>query len=224
MPSEEFRELIKNNNSFRDILSYWGLENKGGNNRTLHKRIQEEEINVDHIYHYYKSREIHRKSALPLDQVMVKGSKYCRGRLKKRLLQEGFLKNQCSLCKLGPKWEGKKLVLVLDHINGESDDHRLVNLRLLCPNCNSQQKTFAGRKLRKIRNCENCGKKISRTHGLCRKCSSIKNSINRRVVKNRPTKQMLMEDVRKMGYCATGRKHGVSDNTIRKWLRFAGEQ
>jgi 5-methylcytosine-specific restriction endonuclease McrA len=37
------------------------------------------------------------------------------------------------------------LVLVLDHINGDRSDNRITNLRLLCPNCNSQQNTFAGR-------------------------------------------------------------------------------
>ncbi len=35
--------------------------------------------------------------------------------------------------------------MVLDHINGECTDYRIENLRLLCPNCNSQQDTFAGR-------------------------------------------------------------------------------
>jgi hypothetical protein len=46
---------------------------------------------------------------------------------------------------LEPVWLGKPLVLILDHINGKHNDHRLVNLRLLCPNCNSQQPTFAGK-------------------------------------------------------------------------------
>jgi 5-methylcytosine-specific restriction endonuclease McrA len=35
--------------------------------------------------------------------------------------------------------------MVLDHRNGDNTDNRLDNLRLLCPNCNSQQATFAGR-------------------------------------------------------------------------------
>jgi hypothetical protein len=29
--------------------------------------------------------------------------------------------------------------------NGDTFDYRIENLRLLCPNCNSQQPTFAGR-------------------------------------------------------------------------------
>jgi 5-methylcytosine-specific restriction endonuclease McrA len=33
----------------------------------------------------------------------------------------------------------------LDHINGVRDDHRLENLRMLCPNCHSQTPTYGGR-------------------------------------------------------------------------------
>jgi hypothetical protein len=66
-------------------------------------------------------------------------------KLKSRLLCEGVLTNGCYECGSLPFWRGRPLVLVLDHINGDRYDYRLPNLRLLCPNCNSQQPTFAGR-------------------------------------------------------------------------------
>jgi 5-methylcytosine-specific restriction endonuclease McrA len=47
-------------------------------------------------------------------------------------------------------WNGIPLVLVLDHINGKNNDNRQNNLRLLCPNCNSQQSTFAGKNKKKM--------------------------------------------------------------------------
>ena len=62
-----------------------------------------------------------------------------------RWYKEGLIKNQCVICKLGPIWRKKHLVMVLDHINGIRNDHRLENLRFLCPNCNSQTETFTGR-------------------------------------------------------------------------------
>jgi 5-methylcytosine-specific restriction endonuclease McrA len=39
----------------------------------------------------------------------------------------------------------------IDHINGIGNDHRLENLRMLCPNCHSQTATYGGRNLRRRR-------------------------------------------------------------------------
>lgn len=89
------------------------------------------------------------KRAIPLDEVLVENSTYQRVHLKRRLLEQGLLENTCALCPQGPEWNGKPLVLALDHENGISNDNRLSNLRLLCPNCHSQTETFAGRNTRR---------------------------------------------------------------------------
>jgi hypothetical protein len=86
-----------------------------------------------------------RPAAKPLGEIL------CRGAVKRRVLREGILKNVCAECGLAPVWRGKPLVLVLDHINGVKGDHRVENLRLLCPNCNSQTPTFSGRNLKFVR-------------------------------------------------------------------------
>ena len=62
--------------------------------------------------------------------------------LKLRLIKEGFLKEECSSCHLGPEWNGKKLSLQLDHKDGNRKNNLLSNLRILCPNCHSQTDTF----------------------------------------------------------------------------------
>lgn len=49
---------------------------------------------------------------------------------------------ECSECSLGTIWNGKELVLQLDHINGIHTDDRMDNLRLLCPNCHTQTDTY----------------------------------------------------------------------------------
>jgi len=42
-------------------------------------------------------------------------------------------------------WNGEPLRLILDHENGVNSDNRPENLRLLCPNCDSQLLTRGGR-------------------------------------------------------------------------------
>lgn len=83
-----------------------------------------------------------------IDSLLTPGVSRSTVNLKKRLLQEGLLQERCVSCGAPPIWCGKPLTLHLDHINGDSKDHRLENLRLLCPNCHSQTLTYAGRNKR----------------------------------------------------------------------------
>lgn len=82
---------------------------------------------------------------IPLEEVLVENSSYNRSRLKQRLLKVGLKRNECELCGQGPTWNGKLLVLQLDHVNGVHDDNRLDNLRMICPNCHTQTPTFCSR-------------------------------------------------------------------------------
>lgn len=84
---------------------------------------------------------------IPDSEVFVANSQYVNNRVnvKKRLLATG-VKNECALCGQGPEWNGFPLTLQLDHINGINNDHRVENLRILCPNCHTQTETYAGRK------------------------------------------------------------------------------
>jgi hypothetical protein len=68
----------------------------------------------------------------------------CRHTIKRHLLRAGILENRCSWCGL-TSWRGQPISIQIDHINGIRDDHRVENLRMLCPNCHSQTETFAAR-------------------------------------------------------------------------------
>ena len=69
--------------------------------------------------------------------------------IKRTLLKAGVLKNRCEECGLS-EWRGRHISIQLDHRNGVRDDHRLENLRMLCPNCHSQTETFAAKNRRRI--------------------------------------------------------------------------
>ena len=98
---------------------------------------------------------IPRSKELPLAEIMTKDASYQTTRLKGRLLNDGILTNRCynTKCTLhyatDMKWAGEPIVLHLDHINGIPNDHRLTNLRLLCPNCHSQTPTYAGKNIKR---------------------------------------------------------------------------
>ena len=61
------------------------------------------------------------------------------------IIKRNLLEYKCSCCGIGDTWNEKKLVLQLDHINGVNNDHRLENLRFVCPNCHSQTSTYKGK-------------------------------------------------------------------------------
>ncbi|MDQ6929159.1 MAG: HNH endonuclease [Candidatus Eremiobacteraeota bacterium] len=86
-----------------------------------------------------------RPHAIPIDRLLA--AKRTRPHVKRRLLEAGILKNVCDECGLS-EWQRKPLSMHIDHINGTNDDHRLENLRMLCPNCHSQTATYAGRNKR----------------------------------------------------------------------------
>ncbi len=52
---------------------------------------------------------------------------------------------RCALCAGSTTWNGSELRFVLDHIDGDSENNRRENLRLICPNCDSQLPTFKAR-------------------------------------------------------------------------------
>ena len=78
-----------------------------------------------------------------IDELMAAPS-VRRTHLKDRLIREGLVQPRCAWCGID-RWRGQALSLELDHINGNPPDNRLVNLRLLCPNCHSQTETYSGR-------------------------------------------------------------------------------
>lgn len=81
-----------------------------------------------------------------LDEILVENSNYTNmTKLKERIIRAGLLEYRCAFCGNTGEWNGKHLTLQIDHINGDHHDHRLSNLRLLCPNCHSQTYNYAGR-------------------------------------------------------------------------------
>lgn len=50
----------------------------------------------------------------------------------------------CMLCE-NTEWKSQPIPLLMDHIDGNSENWSLNNLRKICPNCDAQLPTFKGR-------------------------------------------------------------------------------
>jgi protein-arginine kinase activator protein McsA len=218
MSNEMFTTLVAKSPSTRQILRYFGLGPTGANRNTLKKRITS--LGLD-ISHFTAPRGAVPKVAVSLCEVMVVGSKYARGHLKARLLKEGFLINTCAICGLGEMWNGKSITMRLDHENGVRDDNRLKNLRMVCPNCDSQLDTFSNKNWRRttrqiLRLCSGCGKEIHKDgkHGMCMSCYSFSNT---KIIW--PSLDELNALVAANPMVKVGKMLGVSDNAVRKRLK-----
>ena len=74
----------------------------------------------------------------------ILASSTSRWTVKRRLLRAGIIVNRCEECGIA-EWRGRPISIQIDHRNGVRNDHRLENLRMLCPNCHSQTETFGAK-------------------------------------------------------------------------------
>ena len=141
---EQFIQIVQESNSYSDCLRALGLGTRGGSSTDiLKRRIAELNCSTEHF-----GKQLQSVSAkYSLEEILVENSSYVNiSRLKQRLINEGKMEYKCQKCGIS-EWLGNPLTLQLDHINGVNNDHRLTNLRFLCPNCHSQTDTYAGKNM-----------------------------------------------------------------------------
>ncbi len=147
IPIDELRTKVRQSKTFSEILVTYGFQNKGGNHKTLKNRLNFDKIDFSHIKEGLGSgKGIHRGGfEYTNEQIFIQNSTLHRGVPKRRILRDKLIPYVCLVCGLKPCWQKKKLVLIIDHINGINNDDRIENLRFVCPNCNSQLNTFCSR-------------------------------------------------------------------------------
>jgi hypothetical protein len=226
-------EAIAASRSWTEALRRLGYCPTGGNPRTLKKWARRWGISTEHFDPYAASiaglKRVQRRT--PLETILVEGSSFSRSNLKARLYEAGLKEPRCELCGQDENWRGRRMSMILDHVNGVRNDNRLENLRIVCPNCAATLDTHCGRKARTIpdlRACARCGNSFRpryRDHRYCsRECGTRwdRTGVPRPAARTaeRPSYEQLTAEVKRLGFCAVGRKYGVSDNAIRKWVRF----
>lgn len=167
--------------------------------------------------------------------------------LKNKLIEENIKSAKCEKCN-NNIWNNEIIPLELHHKDGNKHNNNLENLEILCPNCHAQTSNFCSKnkksniekyicdekyysddrpdkpaktvRTKKIhyKNFCDCGKEIRKDSTRCYVCDKI----NQRKIKDRPPLLTLLKDVNETSYTATGKKYGVCDGSIKKWIKSYG--
>ena len=135
MNDEEFTRMVSESPSIAESLRRLGMTRHPNNYQSFRLRCKKLGIIPN------KAKNGQGKK-LP---ILRENSTSPRSSVKSKVLREGLLDYRCQICGLGPEWNGKELGLTLDHINGVSNDHRIDNLRFVCPNCDRQLPTYCNK-------------------------------------------------------------------------------
>ena len=168
---EEIEKIVIESKSYRDFIKKLGYKSPSGlNNVTLRKHLEKLNISTEHFTHSGSSTK------RTTENIFIKNSTVSQKVLRHWYRKGEYTEYKCSICGLEPIWNGKPLTLTLDHIDGDNNNDELSNLRWVCPNCDRQLDTFAGKNLKtekKHNYCVDCGKEISRKAMRCNHCENI---------------------------------------------------
>lgn len=145
--------LCEDSYSYAEVLKKAGRKQSGGNQSHLKKKIEEYEIDISHFKGQGWSRgltkettpSLKRKDKYSFEEVFQENSDLPRKTVRQYIIKNNLLEYKCSFCGNIGEWMGKMIALELDHINGINNDHRLENLRWLCPNCHATTETYSGK-------------------------------------------------------------------------------
>lgn len=215
---EQFAEAIANNTSWFAARLALGL---CGNSNSALVGMKKRAIILGIDYSHFGSVHKGGGKRRTWQEILI-ADRPCRetSALLRRALVEAGVLYVCGACGLIPIWNDQPLVLEVDHVNGNNRDNRLENLRFLCPNCHAQTSTYGSKnKNHKKSNqpnfCSSCGIQTkTRDAVFCRKCA-----LASRPQKPKPTLGELRTDLSTMSFVAVGKKYGVTDNAIRKWIK-----
>lgn len=210
---EELAKIVQLSKSYKEVIQRLGYGTSSGrNNITVQKRI--ELYNID-TSHFATKKPIKRCP----ENIFIENSTASQKVMREWYLKGEYTPYQCSICGQQPFWREQPLTLILDHINGCNKDHRLENLRWVCPNCNQQLDTTGYKKIRtdnkphKHNYCIDCGEEILLTSSRCKSCADKM----RRIANKEIVREELKSLIRTHSFVKIGELYGISDNAVRKW-------
>ena len=223
-----FIKIVKSSFTYKECATKLGYNAFGGVILLkIKERIKLLDIDISHFTNNKGKRRT-------FEEVFCKDSEVDNGVLRSWYKKGEYSPYICSICGQEPFWNGKPMILILDHINGYNKDNRLKNLRWVCPNCNIQLDTTNGKNhnhgKRNHYFCTECGIELdSRRSGKCLECRKNINKNRSNIIEIKQGVYMfpnakrlvvleeLKELVKSKPFTYIGEYYGVSDNAIRKW-------
>jgi Zn finger protein HypA/HybF involved in hydrogenase expression len=146
---EEVKRVVKETSSAAEACRKLGMSTQGSATR-FRKFLDDKQIDYSNW-----TGQLWSKGKTSLDdnrlrktkdtsEIFVENSNASSFYVRSLLIKHKLKEYKCE-CGITNEWNGKSINLQMDHINGNRKDHRLENLRWLCPNCHSQTDTFCAR-------------------------------------------------------------------------------
>lgn len=121
----QIRDAVAKSRSFAQVQARLGHEPGGRIQSELKRRIRDLSLDTDH----FSGQSWRRNSRIPVVlasplEVLVESRFTGTAHLKRRLLDAGLKQARCEGCGRR-RWNGARIPLELDHVNGRRDDNRL---------------------------------------------------------------------------------------------------
>jgi hypothetical protein len=141
------RDAVEQSRSIAEVIRRLGLPEGSSGYRLVHRWSREHGVDLGRLpgQAHQRGRGIPKLTARDLLRHDEARYKRVHAHLLRRALAEIGRPYACAECGTGDVWNGKPLVLEVDHINGDWRDNRRENVRYLCPSCHSQTDSYCGR-------------------------------------------------------------------------------